>query len=122
MVPFVAADDFSAVYIHISALAQHTRAIRSDPRVSLMILEQCQDNDDIQTLARISIQGSATQLAEDAVIKVRDSYVKRLPGQARNFELGDFALFAITPLDARLIAGFGRIHTLTPSDLIDAAG
>ena len=39
MVLYVAAADISAVYIHVSRLAQHTQALRQDRRVSLMIVE-----------------------------------------------------------------------------------
>ena len=39
MVLYVATADFSAFYIHVSQLAQHTQALRQDRRVSLMIVE-----------------------------------------------------------------------------------
>jgi heme iron utilization protein len=33
------------------------------------------------------------------------------------FELGDFDLFALTPVSARLVAGFGRAYALVGSAL-----
>ena len=61
MVAYLPEDDFSAFYIHVSRLAQHTKAILADPRVGLLISESDDGRADPQTLARISILGEAEQ-------------------------------------------------------------
>jgi hypothetical protein len=38
-----------------------------------------------------------------------------------NFELADFSFWRVVPRDARFVAGFGRIHTLSAAELAAAA-
>lgn len=52
MVTYVAADDFSAFYLYLSRLAQHTVDMQKDRRVSLLIAESDDGRTDPQTLAR----------------------------------------------------------------------
>ena len=49
------------------------------------------------------------------------AWLSRFPRQAINFQLADFSFWRIAPRDARFIAGFGRIHNLSPAQLIDAS-
>lgn len=123
LVPFVASGEFSALVVHLSGLAQHTRNLRSDERVSMLIVEPRPPGTDGQNLARLSLQGRATEIPRDcpAAQDVRRVYLDRFPAAARNFDLADFALFSVTPMDARLVAGFGRIRELTPAHLQAAA-
>lgn len=123
MVPFVANEDFSGLIIHVSGLAQHTRNLRSDARASLLVVEPRAPHSDGQTLARLSVQGTAAELAPtgSAGDSARRAYLDRFPSAARNFALADFALFAIAPADARLVAGFGHIRDISPVELRDAA-
>jgi putative heme iron utilization protein len=118
MVLYAAADDLSAFYIHISQLAQHTQAIRQDRRVGLMIAEPDSGEVDPQTLGRVSIRGAATELSPAASDHeaAKAAYLAKFPGSAATFGLGDFSLYAITPLEARYVAGFGRIFDLAAED------
>jgi heme oxygenase (biliverdin-IX-beta and delta-forming) len=108
--------DFAAFYVHVSRLAWHTQDMLQDPRVALSIAETDDGRADPFTLVRVSIRGDASQLARDnPALKAR--WLERFPEQAINFELADFSFWQITPRDARFVAGFGRIHNLSPSDL-----
>ena len=53
MVTFVAALDFSAFYVHVSRLAQHTVDMQKNKQVSLLIAETDDGRADPQTLARV---------------------------------------------------------------------
>jgi putative heme iron utilization protein len=107
---------FSAFYVHVSRLAWHTQDMLQDPRVALSIAETDDGRADPFTLMRVSIRGDASQLARDnPALKAR--WLERFPEQAINFELADFSFWQITPRDARFVAGFGRIHNLSASDL-----
>jgi putative heme iron utilization protein len=107
---------FSAFYVHVSRLAWHTQDMLQDPRVALSIAETDDRRADPFTLMRVSIRGDASQLARDnPALKAR--WLERFPEQAINFELADFSFWQITPRDARFVAGFGRIHNLSASDL-----
>jgi heme oxygenase (biliverdin-IX-beta and delta-forming) len=108
--------DFAAFYVHVSRLAWHTQDMLQDPRVALSIAETDDGRADPFTLMRVSIRGDASQLARDnPALKAR--WLERFPEQAINFELADFSFWQITPRDARFVAGFGRIHNLSASDL-----
>jgi hypothetical protein len=107
---------FDAFYVHVSRLAWHTQDMLQDPRVALSIAETDDGRADPFTLMRVSIRGDASQLARDnPALKAR--WLERFPEQAINFELADFSFWQITPRDARFVAGFGRIHNLSASDL-----
>jgi putative heme iron utilization protein len=107
---------FAAFYVHVSRLAWHTQDMLQDPRVALSIAETDDGRADPFTLMRVSIRGDASQLARDnPALKAR--WLERFPEQAVNFELADFSFWQITPRDARFVAGFGRIHNLSASDL-----
>ena len=107
---------FAAFYVHVSRLAWHTQDMLQDPRVALSIAETDDGRADPFTLMRVSIRGDASQLARDnPALKAR--WLERFPEQAINFELADFSFWQITPRDARFVAGFGRIHNLSASDL-----
>jgi hypothetical protein len=108
--------DFAAFYVHVSRLAWHTQDMLQDPRVALSIAETDDGRADPFTLMRVSIRGDASQLARDNP-ELKARWLERFPEQAINFELADFSFWQITPRDARFVAGFGRIHNLSASDL-----
>ena len=107
--------DFSAFYVHVSRLAWHTQDMMQDARVALSIAETDDGRADPFTLMRVTIRGEAAQL--DATTAPKDAWLERFPEQAINFTLADFSFWQITPRDARFVAGFGRIHNLSVSDL-----
>jgi hypothetical protein len=116
---FAAAPDFTALYLHLSRLAQHTQDLRRDPRVSLMIAEADTGAQDPQTLARVSIRGEAVEIPPTAPAYETASaiYRRKFPTAAEfNFQLGDFAFYQVQPHAARYVAGFGKTFNLTLED------
>jgi putative heme iron utilization protein len=108
---------FDAFYVHVSRLAWHTQDMLQDPNVALSIAETDDGRADPFTLMRVTIRGSAAQVTDGP----KDLWLKKFPEQAINFTLADFSFWKITPRDARFVAGFGRIHNLSPADLARAA-
>ena len=110
---------FSAFYVHVSRLAWHTQDMLQDPRVALSIAETDDARADPFTLARVSIRGEASNLAngEGQFASLRKAWLARFPEQAINFELADFSFWRIAPRDARFVAGFGRTHNLSAAEL-----
>ena len=113
MTLFMPESDFSAFYVHVSRLAWHTQDMARDPRVALSVAESDDGRDDPFTLMRVTIRGQAQQISDGP----KDAWLARFPEQAINFELADFSFWKITPRDARFVAGFGRIHNLSATDL-----
>lgn len=118
MVPYAEAADLSVFYLHLSRLAVHTQAIRSDPHVGLMIAQPDVGSGDPQTLARVSIQGEAAIVAKDSSDfgAVKALYLAKFPAAEINFGLGDFDLYRITPHGGRYVADLGKIYDLNEAD------
>ncbi|MEX2480132.1 MAG: DUF2470 domain-containing protein [Gammaproteobacteria bacterium] len=99
--------------ILIASIAQHTRNIRVDARVSLTMFVR--DAADLQAAGRVTYIGDAEPLPpgpahDDAAAR----YLRYFPEAAAYDRTHDFAFYAITPKRLRFIGGFGAIHWLTP--------
>jgi putative heme iron utilization protein len=119
MTLFLVAEDFAAFYVHVSRLAWHTQDMQRDPHVALSIAETDDRRADPFTLMRVTVRGEAIQFVDGGELQAR--WLARFPAQAINFELPDFSFWRIVPRDARFVAGFGRIHNLSPQQLAQAA-
>lgn len=119
MVAYAFAEDFSAFYIHVSRLGRHTQDMETDPHVSLLITEPDDQRSDPQTLARLSLRGTAVILprTEAGYAQVRSIYLQRFPEAGQFFGLGDFNLWRILPTGGRFVAGFGRAFNIVPAAL-----
>jgi len=116
MTLYLAENDLSAFYVHVSRLAWHTQDMAQDPRVALSIAETDDRRADPFTLMRVTVRGVAAQIpGRNDELKSR--WLARFPEQAINFELADFSFWKIAPRDARFVAGFGRIHNLSAAEL-----
>ncbi len=91
----------------VSRLAEHTKNLLADPRVSLSLVEPGTTN--VQTAARITLLGDAEQFQPDDLLKTR--YLRYLPDAAQYLEL-DFMFFRINPRRIRFIAGIGKMGWL----------
>ena len=116
MTLFMPATDFSTFYVHVSRLAWHTQDMAQDPHVALSIAETDDARADPFTLMRVTIRGEAVQL-KNPQPELQAAWLKKFPEQKINFELADFSFWRIQPRDARFVAGFGRIHNLSASEL-----
>ena len=123
MVLYLPARDFSAFFMHVSGLAWHTQDMLADARVSLSIAQGDDGARDPQTLARVSVRGAATAIANESAdhAALKAAWLARFPDSAINFELADFSFFRLVPRDARFVAGFGSIHNLTAAALVDVS-
>lgn len=119
MVAYVAAEDFSAFYIHVSRLAQHTMDMLKDKYVSLLIAETDDARPDPQTLARVSIRGTAevVQNGEPGYTPLKQLYLARFPESEQLFKLADFNFWRITPKGGRYVAGFSKAYNITADTL-----
>ena len=119
MTLYMSAPDFAAFYVHVSRLAWHTQDMHQDARMALSIAETDDRRADPFTLMRVSIRGEAAVVANDAeeFAALKAAWLARFPAQAINFELADFSFWRIVPRDARFVAGFGRIHNISATEL-----
>jgi hypothetical protein len=98
----------------ISAIAEHTKNIRADSRVSLTLIE---GGDDIQAAGRLTLIGDAAPVVYEQTNDVAARYFRRFPHATAYRRAHDFSFYRIEPVRVRYIGGFGRIHWLEPEAL-----
>lgn len=103
--------------ILIANIAQHTRNVRHDPRVSLIVFDRAQE--DLQTHGRLTFMCDAEHLSAEHAQDPANRYFRFFP-ETRDFrQTHDFEFWTLVPRRIRYIGGFGDIHWLQPSDLIE---
>jgi putative heme iron utilization protein len=119
MVPFALLPDGTAFVVHVSGLASHTKDMRADPRVSLLVMQAEGTGTDAQALARVSVQGEARECGRGTPqeAQARAAYLARFPEAEPLTAFGDFAFFAIQPVQARFVAGFAQAMSATGETL-----
>jgi len=111
--PFVLDHNCQPVIL-ISNLAEHTKNIAANPKVSLLVFA---GTEDLQANARLTLLGEATKIYKDTDAELRARYLRYLPQAASYFDMHDFAFYRIHIHQARYIGGFGRMSWLTDVDL-----
>jgi putative heme iron utilization protein len=126
LAPF-ALSETGAPIVLISEIAEHTRNLMKDPRVSLFVADP-QAEGDPQASWRLTVMGRARRvrsradtrtvvgtdealvLEADAFRALHARYSARVPDAPRYFEAHRFGYWMIEPLRVRAIGGFGAIH------------
>jgi putative heme iron utilization protein len=101
--------------ILISDIAQHTRNIKHNQKVSLTVFDQCVD--DPQASSRLTWIGKA-ELVDPLDKEIRHRYLRYFPSAESYFETHDFSLCRIRLRRARYIGGFGEIYWIEPDAMI----
>ena len=99
-------DHDGSLLILISTLAEHTKNIQRDPRVSLITHNQ--EDSHIQAQGRVTVVGEAVPVAEREQAGKR--YLRYFPEAQTYFAMHDFSFYRIVPRALRYIGGFGDIH------------
>ena len=107
IVPYVLDQQATPVML-ISRLAEHTKNIQADPRVSLLVHES---GADVQAGARVTLMGQARSIENPHEIKER--YVRYFPAARDYHDKLDFDFYRIEPVTLRVVAGFGKIHWIS---------
>ena len=111
--PFVL-DHHCQPIILISDIAEHTKNIVANPKVSLVVFEK---GDDLQANARLTLIGEAEKLNKnDADLMAR--YCRYLPESAGYLTMHDFNFYRINITQARYIAGFGKMSWIPGDEIL----
>ncbi len=114
--PFIL-DHAGRPVILISEIAEHTKNIDADPRVSLIVQPY---SPDMQTTWRVTVIGRAERLSEKDSLGPR--YLRYFPQAEAYFGMHDFHFYRIEPVKVRWIGGFGRIFWVDPGAYLAATG
>ncbi|MFO1080150.1 MAG: DUF2470 domain-containing protein [Reyranellaceae bacterium] len=104
--------DLSIVLL-ISDLAEHSKAIKADPRVSLL-LERTEGLDQPLTGARVTALGRAEPVVGEGA---RRRFLSRHPDAEAYAGFADFHFYRIVPERLHLVAGFGKIRWLSGAEV-----
>lgn len=111
-----ALDASGAPVLFISTIAEHTKNLEADDRVSVLVQEESADGE-IQAHGRITVVGRAARVKDGDVRDVRARYLERVPSSASYAEAHDFHFYRIVPEHVRFIGGFGKIFWFAPEKL-----
>jgi len=112
--PFVLDHQCQPVIL-ISNIAEHTRNIIANPKVSLLVFAGAED---LQANARLTLLGEAARIDKNEDANLRARYLRYLPQAASYFDMHDFAFYRIRIQQARYIGGFGKMSWLSDADLL----
>jgi len=109
----VAVDHDLSPILLLSDLAEHTKAIAADGRVSLLF-DGTQGLEQPLTGPRVTLVGRAERTADE---RLGRRFLARHPDAAMYAGFKDFHLYRVVVERAHLVAGFGKIRWLTAAEL-----
>lgn len=107
--PFVL-DAQACPLILVSRLAEHTKNINADPRLSLLVHAHSDASSDMQAQARVTLMGKACAIKDGG--DPCERYLRYFPAARDYLEL-DFDYYRIEPVTLRVVAGFGKMHWIS---------
>lgn len=114
----LACDHDAAPLLLLSSLAEHTRNLAADNRVSLL-LDGTGGLDDPLAGPRLTVLGRAA-ISEEP--RHRDRFLARHPAAAGYADFTDFAFYRVAVERAHFVEGFGRIDWIEGGELVHEAG
>ncbi len=100
--------------IYISDLAQHTRNIKQNPKMSLIAFTGGED--DANAGARLTIIGEVEKIEEEAAEKVAERFYRMFPASEKYKNTHGFDFYILKCHRVRYIGGFGAIHWISKDD------
>ena len=113
------ADEQCRPIIYISYIAQHTRNIVADTRVSLTVVERSGNSDDVQAQGRVTCIANARPVAGSET-RAQERYFRYFPSAKQYERTHDFAFFRLELVRVRFIGGFGEIYWVEPGEFMTA--
>lgn len=110
----VAFDADGAPLLLLSRLAQHTRNLLADPRVSLLF-DGTAGLDEPLTGPRLTVLGSAAPCSDAGAM---DRYLTRHPSAGAYAGFSDFDLYRVVIARGHLVAGFGKIRWIEAAEIL----
>ena len=98
----------------LSRLAVHAGNLERDPRASLLFVREPAGGE-AMTAVRLTLTGEARKDDDPAL---RGHFVAHHPDAARYAGFADFSVYRFEIAAAHLVAGFGRIVSLPPKDIL----
>jgi heme iron utilization protein len=117
LLPFAVMPDVSALIVHASRLARHTRGLIDGAPFDALVHDP--DDSDPMQVNRVTLRGMVRAVADDASAHAaaRDAYLARFPEAEPIASLGDFAFFRLEIQAGRVVTGFASAANVTRETL-----
>ena len=96
------------VVLFLSGMAEHSRNLQQDMRVSLLVTDS-QATGDPLSIPRLSIMGHGVRWPENELEAAKATYFGRHDHARAWSGFGDFVFWRVEVLDSYYIAGFGKM-------------
>ena len=114
VIPFVLGHDGQPIVL-ISTIAEHTKNIIANPKVSLLVFAGAED---LHANGRLTLIGEAEQLEKNDV-DLMARYCRYLPESTGYLAMHDFQFYRIHIVQARYIAGFGKMGWMQGEEMVN---
>lgn len=111
-------DETGSPLILISGLAQHTKNIEANDKVSLTLLEQAKG--DVQQSERLTLLADAIALDAYEIEQAAQRYYAHFPQSIGYHDQLDFRFYRLKATHSRYIEGFGKAHWVGPDSVLVA--
>ncbi len=114
VMPFVLDHDCQPIVL-ISSIAEHTKNIIANPKVSLLVFAEAED---LHANGRLTLIGEAEQIdKDDADLMAR--YCRYFPESTGYLAMHDFQFYRFQIHQARYIAGFGKMGWMQGEEMVN---
>ncbi len=113
----IASPDPTKLVMLLSGLAKHTRNLDRHSECSLLLIEPGGESGDPLAGARVTLSGRVRKLTRNEDESQRNCFLNLHASAAMYADFGDFAFYEFEVIEAHLVAGFGRIQTVSGDQL-----
>lgn len=119
LLPYALESAGPALLVHVSALARHADGLAAGARFAALIQRPDDGVVDAMQIERANLQGAVERVEAGSKehAAARATYLRRFPGAAMTFSLGDFTLIRLRPDRGRLVTGVGGAVNLNARNL-----
>ncbi|MBH0045978.1 HugZ family pyridoxamine 5'-phosphate oxidase [Pseudoalteromonas sp. NZS11_1] len=108
-------DEQGRIYFFISDIAQHTKNLKHDSRMSLTVFDAT-DSGDQNEYGRVTLVGDGSVVPSEQAHTLLDNYITLYPEAASYRNAHDFQLWQLDVIRVRYIGGFGKIFWLEQNE------
>ena len=100
-----------SIYLLLSDLARHTKNLKKNKTVSLLIVES-KPEVSIQQRARVTVVGEIAGVSVEGEKRLREKFRRALPWSEMWLSLPDFHFYRLRPSEVSWIGGFAQAQSI----------
>jgi len=108
-------DDHGRPILLISTMAMHTQNLQTDPRASLLVIQE-DAGGDLLGASRVTLVGNVLPLPDAEVAEARKLYLARHANSKYWVDFEDFSFYRMDVVDVYYVGGFGVMGWVSATD------